>query len=50
MVQTVKNSPAVQETWVRSLGRKDPLENSKWITNSDLLYSTGNSAECYVAA
>ena len=22
----VKNLPAVQETWVRSLGRKDPLE------------------------
>ena len=22
----------------------------KWITNRDLLYSTGNSAQCYVAA
>ena len=22
----------------------------KWITNRDLLWSTGNSAECYVAA
>ena len=22
----VKNLPAVQETWVQSLGRKDPLE------------------------
>ena len=22
----------------------------KWITNRDLLYSTGNSARCYVAA
>ena len=22
----------------------------KWITNKDLLYSTGNSAKCYVAA
>ena len=22
----VKNPPAVQETWVRSLGREDPLE------------------------
>ena len=21
----------------------------RWITNSDLLYSTGNSAQCYVA-
>ena len=23
---------------------------SKWITNKDLLYSTGNSAQCHVAA
>ena len=22
----------------------------KWITNKDLLHSTGNSAQCYVAA
>ena len=22
----------------------------EWITNKDLLYSTGNSAQCYVAA
>ena len=22
----------------------------KWITNKDLLYSTGNSVQCYVAA
>ena len=22
----------------------------KWITNKDLLYSTGNSAQCYVTA
>ena len=22
----------------------------KWITNKDLLYSTGNSAQCYVVA
>ena len=26
MAQTVKNSPAVQETWGPSLGREDPLE------------------------
>ena len=25
VAQTVKNLPAVQETWVRSLGQKDPL-------------------------
>ena len=33
---------------VRSLGWT--LLYLKWITNKDLLYSTGNSAQCYVAA
>ena len=26
MAQRVKNLPAMQETWVRSLGQEDPLE------------------------
>ena len=26
VAQTVKNLPATQETWIRSLGREDPLE------------------------
>ena len=26
MAQLVKNLPAKQETWIRSLGREDPLE------------------------
>ena len=26
MVQIVKNLPAMQETWVQSLGQEDPLE------------------------
>ena len=26
VAQTVKNLPAVQETWVQSLGREDPVE------------------------
>ena len=26
MAQTVKHLPAMRETWVRSLGREDPLE------------------------
>ena len=29
MAQLVKNSPAMWETWVRSLGREDPLEKGK---------------------
>ena len=28
MAQLVKNLPAMQETWVRSLGQEDPLEES----------------------
>ena len=26
MAQTIKNSAAMQDTWVQSLGREDPLE------------------------
>ena len=29
MVQTVKNLPAMQETWVPSLGWEDPFEKEK---------------------
>ena len=36
MAQTVKNLPAVQETWVRSLGWEDPLEK-KWQPTQVLL-------------
>ena len=31
VAQLVKNQPAMQETWVRSLGCKDPLEKGKAI-------------------
>ena len=34
--QMVKNLPAVQETWVRSLGWEDPLEKGK-ATHSSIL-------------
>ena len=27
IAQLVKNTPAMQETWVRFLGQEDPLEN-----------------------
>ena len=40
MVQTVKNLPAKQETWVQSLGWEDPLEEGmKWgmATHSSIL-------------
>ena len=35
MAQLVKNPPAMQETWVRSLGWEDPLEEGM----ATLLYS-----------
>ena len=36
MAQAVKNPPATQETWVRSLGWEDPLEQ-KMSTHSSIL-------------
>ena len=36
MAQMVKNSPAIQETWVRSLGQEDPLEK-EMATHSRIL-------------
>ena len=36
MAQIVKNLPAIQETQVRSLGRKDPLEKGM-VTHSNIL-------------
>ena len=36
MAQTVKHLLAVQETWVRSLGREDPLEK-EMATHSSVL-------------
>ena len=37
MAQTVKNLPAVQETWVRSLGGEDPLEEGMETQSSSCL-------------
>ena len=36
VAQTVKNLPAVRETWVPSLGREDPLEEGM-ATHSSIL-------------
>ena len=36
VAQTVKNSPALQETWVQSLGQEDPLEK-RMATHSIIL-------------
>ena len=36
VTQLVKNPPAMQETWVQSLGREDPLEKGE-ATHSSIL-------------
>ena len=36
--QLVKNPPAMQETWVQSLGREDPLEKGKATYSSILAW------------
>ena len=36
VAQTVKNPPAMRETWVRSLGWEDPLQKEK-ATHSNIL-------------
>ena len=38
MVQTVKNLPTMQETWVPSLGRDDPLEKEMTTHSSILIW------------
>ena len=49
MAQLVKNPPAMQETWVQSLGWEDPLEKGK-ATHSNILQYSGmeNSMDCIV--
>ena len=54
VAQSVKNLPAVQETWVRSLSWNDPLEKemathssilawkTSWTEESDELHSMGS--------
>ena len=44
--QMVKNPPAMQETWVQSLGWEDPLEKGKAIHSSFLVLE--NSMDCIV--
>ena len=36
LAQTVKNLLAIQETWVKSLGREDPLEKGMAATHSSI--------------
>ena len=38
IAQVVKNLPAVQETWIRSLGQEDPLEKEMAIHSSTVAW------------
>ena len=40
VAQMVKNLPTMQETWVRSLGREDPLEKEMATHSSILAWRT----------
>ena len=40
VAQTVKNLPAVQETWIPFLGREDPLEKGMATHSSILAWIT----------
>ena len=48
MGQLLKDLPAMQETWVQSLGWKDPLEKGKAIHSSKILNSLERS-HCHPA-
>ena len=45
MAQTIKNPPAVPETWVRSLGQEDPLEKGMTTHFSTLAWRVPRTQE-----
>ena len=45
VAQLVKNPPAMQETWVRSLGWEDPLETGKATHSSILGFPCGSAGK-----
>ena len=45
MAQTVKNLPAMQETWVQSQGQEDPLEKGIATHSSILVWRISGSEE-----
>ena len=46
MAQLVKNSPAMWETWVQSLGLEDALEKEMAIRSSILAWEIPGTEEC----
>ena len=49
VAQTVKNLPATWETWVRSLGREDPLEEGMATHSSILAWRISMDREAWRA-
>ena len=49
VAQTVKNPPAIQETWVRSLGWEDPLEEGMATHSSILAWRIPMDREAWLA-
>ena len=45
VAQTVKHLPAIQETWVQSLGWEDPLEKEMAIHSSTLAWKIPRTEE-----
>ena len=45
VAQMVKNPPAMQETWIQSLGREDPLEEGMATHSSILAWRTSWTEE-----
>ena len=45
VAQSIKNLPAMQETWVRSLGREDPLEKEMATQSSILAWENPSTEE-----
>ena len=45
VIQTVKNLPAMQETWVPSLGQEDPLEKGMATHSSILAWRISRTEE-----
>ena len=48
MAQTVKRLPAMQETWVRSLGWEDPLEKEMAAYSSTLAWEKKKKIYIYI--
>ena len=46
VAQMVKHLPVMRETWVRSLGREDPLEKKMATQSSTLAWKIPGTEEC----